>query len=353
MHDMNIEHILNEREQLILQAVVHTYITTAEPVGSRSIVKRFGLNLSPATVRNVLADLEESGFVQQLHTSSGRIPTDKGYRYYIDYLMHVQELTQGEQTRIESELSEKLNDADEIIRHTSHLLALVSHHTGLVEAPCDDSSEVRRIDLMPVTDSRVAVLIADNYGRVRTITVNLDDPLTTDDIPRLNRFMNMHLQGISTDCLSSSVHEIMKSLLDEQRLIAEKALQVLDLIPIHHKGHLFLDGTSQLFEQPEFNDVSKAREVFGLLEERDRVLELLRAAARGDKSMKTRIVIGSETDYKGLKEISIVASPYKIGNKAAGVLGVLGPRRMPYSKLTAIVDYTSNMVSRLLTRLAT
>lgn len=348
---MSTSHTLTDREKLILQAVVHSYVTTAEPVGSRSIVKRFELNLSPATVRNVLADLEEAGYVQQLHASSGRIPTDQGYRYYVDYLMRVQELTVGERMRIERELTGQLDDADEIIRHTTHLLALTSHHTGLVEAPGNANVQVRRIDLMPLSELRVAVLIADDCGRVRTLTVTLDEPLDVKEIPKLTAFMNENLRGVSIEKMSSSVHAILQSLMDEQRDIAQKALRLLDLMPSNPRGQLFLEGSSQLFEQPEFADVSRVREVFGLLEEQDRVLELLRAAARKDPS-KTRIVIGSESEDAGLKEISIVAAPYNIGTRRVGVLGVLGPRRMHYSKLTAIVDYTANMVSRLLTRLA-
>ncbi|MDZ4858270.1 MAG: hypothetical protein SGI88_04750, partial [Candidatus Hydrogenedentes bacterium] len=124
---------LSDREKLILQAAVHSFITTAEPVGSRAIVKRFDLDLSAATVRNVMADLEEAGYLQQLHTSSGRVPTDLGYRYYVDYLMRAQELTLHERARIETELTARLNDADEVMRQTSHLLALLSHQTGIVE----------------------------------------------------------------------------------------------------------------------------------------------------------------------------------------------------------------------------
>ena len=162
---------LGERERLILHAVVHTHITTAEPVGSRSVVKRFDLDLSPATVRNVMADLEDLGFLQQIHTSSGRVPTDQGYRYYVDYLMQVQALTLRERSRIEREFERKLNDADEVLRQTSHLLAMVTRQAGLAEAPNEGRAEVQRLDLIPFAACRLAVLIVDNFGRARTLTV--------------------------------------------------------------------------------------------------------------------------------------------------------------------------------------
>ncbi|MBI5094185.1 MAG: heat-inducible transcription repressor HrcA [Candidatus Hydrogenedentes bacterium] len=209
---------LTEREQLILKAVVHTYITSAEAVGSRSIVKRLGLDLSPATVRNVMADLEEAGYLQQLHTSSGRVPTDSGYRYYVDYLMGVQELTISERARIEQEFSERLNDADEIMRQTSHLLALISRHTGIVESPDETRATVRRLELVPLRANLAAVMVADNYGRVRTLTVTLPEQIS--DVAKLNRYLNEMLEGAAVEGMAASMQAKAQSAMDEYRALA-------------------------------------------------------------------------------------------------------------------------------------
>lgn len=342
--------LLNEREQLILQAVVHTYITTADAVGSRSIAKRFGLDLSPASVRNVMADLEEAGYLQQLHTSSGRVPTDRGYRYYVNYLMKVQELTLGERARIECELSEKLNDADEIMRQTSHLLALVSHQAGIVEAPDEGKAIVRHVELVPFAPARAALIVADDYGRVQTVMVAMPETIT--DLPRLNGFMRDALRDIAVSQIASSLRAKAKTMMDEYQSLAEQALSVFSEMPPQRPGRLYLDGATRLFEQPEFSDVAKAREVFGLLEERDRVIDLLRCRVGPSETPHASVLIGSESQSHGLEEISVVAAPYRVGEKTVGRLGVLGPRRMPYSRLTAVVDYTANMLSRFLTRLA-
>ena len=339
---------LTEREQLILKAVVHTYITSAEAVGSRSIVKRLGLDLSPATVRNVMADLEEAGYLQQLHTSSGRVPTDSGYRYYVDYLMNVQELTVSERARIEQEFSERLNDADEIMRQTSHLLALISRHTGIVESPDERRAMVRRVEIVPLSANRAAVMVADNYGRVRTLTVTL--PSEIADVPKLNRFMNDMLHGVAVEGMAASMQAKAISIVDEYRGLANEAVTVINGLPSQWPGRVFLDGTTQLFEQPEFRDITRAREVFGLLEERDRVVELLRG--RSEAPDGASVVIGSESNTHGLEEISVVTAPYQMGGKTVGRIGILGPRRMPYSRLTAVVDYTAHMLGRFLTRLA-
>lgn len=343
---------LSEREEQILHAVVTSYITTAEPVGSRSIVKRFDLEVSPATVRNVMADLEERKFLQQIHTSSGRVPTDKGYRYYVDHLMEVQRLTQDECARIEREMSRRLDDADAVLRHTSHLLALVSRQTGIAQGPNERDARVRRLELLPVSASHVALLIVDSFARVHTMSVDIGETLTESDFLGMVRFLNAQLNDVALAELASTLHERMRDYLDAQRRLAERSLRLLQLLPVQARGHLYLEGTTQLFEQPEFRDVSKAREVFGFLEEQDRLGEVLRASVVKDGSIGSKVVIGAEAREQGLDDISVVAAPYQIGGEQIGMIGVLGPRRMPYSRLTALVDFTAGMVGRLLTRLS-
>lgn len=343
---------LTDREQLILHAIVHHYIVTAEPVGSRAIVKRFKLDISPATVRNVMADLEETGYLQQLHTSSGRVPTDKGYRYYVNYLMRVQELTYAERSRIEVDLERKLSDADEVLQRTSHLLALISHQAGIVEAPSPELAQIRTIELMPIGTKRAALLVADNYGRVRTTVLAHDELYTSADAQKLNRFLNDRLRGTPVSQIGRTVEEKLNENTESQRDLAELAFRLLRINPPGRSSQLFLEGATQLFEQPEFQDVNKAREVFGLLEEDSRVVELLRAGITDVQDRSSRVVIGSESLDYGMQSISVVSAPYQIDEKIVGMVGVLGPRRMPYSRLTGIVEYTASMLGKILTRLA-
>ena len=343
---------LNEREELILQAVVHAYIMTAEPAGSRAIVKRFNLDISPATVRNVMADLEEAGYLTQKHASSGRVPTDRGYRYYVDFLMRVQELTQTERRRVEKDLNERLSDADEILKQTSHLLALISHQTSIIEGPSLSEARVRRLEVMPLEPNRLVVLLADNYGRVRTRVLPVIEPVSSDDAARLTRFLNEHLQGVSIEQLGNTLEKKLEEFIHEERKLATQALHLLTTMPNDRGGQLFLDGATQLFEQPEFRDVGRAREVFGLLEERDRVMDLLRTGAALGATSSARVIIGRESSDQGMEELSIVTAPYSVGDRPIGTLAVLGPRRMPYWRLTGMVEYTANVVGRLLTRLA-
>lgn len=346
------EHKLSEREELILRAIVHQYVTSAEPVGSRAIVKKFKLDISPATVRNVMADLEDTGFIKQLHTSSGRVPTDRGYRYYVDYLMRVQEITLAERERLEREFDERMTDADQVMRETSRILAMMSHQTGMVQAPKSSEAVVRAIEVMSVSSERVAVLIVDNYGRVRTLVIPVTRKVTPEDLHRLNPFLNDMLVGTPIKSLTASLESKMRSLLDEQRSLAERALLVLTGLPAPSDDNLFLEGVSQLMDQPEFRDVAKAREVFGLLEERERIVEMLRSSMEESNRTGSRIVIGYEGTDRALENISLVAAPYSIDEEPVGYVGILGPRRMHYSKLAGLVEYTAGKLSRLLTRLA-
>lgn len=341
---------LAQREREILQAVVNSYITTAEPVGSRAVVKRFNMDLSAATVRNVMSDLEEMGFLQQVHTSSGRVPTDEGYRYYVEHLMHVQELTQAERRRIEKEFSQKLDDMDGLLRNTSHLLALVSHQAGIAEAPDTNQTRIQRFELVPIGENRVAVLIVDNYGTVKSTMASLSGPLDNQQVERLNNFLNQNFMGTEIGSLASSVRTRLGEVLGEQRNLAQHALEVLDLMPQHQGNRLFLDGAVQLFEQPEFQRIEQARGVFGLLEEHDRLIGVLRkAVADGDGRA---VFISRDNDNFGVEGIGVVASSYNVDGRPAGLIGVLGPQRMPYSRLTSLVHHTADMLGRFLTKLS-
>lgn len=340
---------LNDREREILNAVVNSYIMTAEPVGSRTVVKRFGFDLSAATVRNVMADLEEQGFLQQVHTSSGRVPTDLGYRYYVDHLMHVQRLSLQERRRIEGEFQNRLDDVNAVLRHTSHLLALVTHQAGIAEVPDSGQTRVQRFELMPVGENRLAVLMVDNFGTVHSMTALLNTAIEAPKLESLANFLNHNFTGTSIGSLTESVRLKVGELLDEQRSLAQSTLEILDIMPMPREKRLFLEGTVQLFEQPEFQRLDQAKEVFGLLEEHDRLIDLLRKAVSDGEGKA--IYISKCEDNMGSEGIGVVASSYHVEGKPAGLIGVLGPRRMPYSRLTSVVQYTADMVGRLLTRL--
>jgi len=344
--------VLNEREKTILEAVVHIYITTAEPVGSRTVAKRLGLNLSPATIRNVMADLEEMGFLTQVHTSSGRVPTDLGYKYYVTYLMKVQELSLAEREKIKQELTKKVDTATQVLKRTGYLLALVSHQAGLAKLPAENTAVIRRIELVPLLERQAALLIVDSFGCVHTSSIVLDEPVPTQMLESLNQFLNDVLFNISIDNIYSVVKENLKKYFDEQRKLAELSLNILTKIE-PPTSQIFLEGTNNLFDQPEFQEPTKVRNILGIMENPTPLIKVLRdSLAKLENSQRT-VLIGPETTTEDISEFGIIASPYKIDDQKepAGFIGILGPKRMPYEQLSALVDYTANMVGKILSRL--
>jgi heat-inducible transcriptional repressor len=264
----------------------------------------------------------------------------------------VQELPPAERMRIEREVTQSSEDAEEVMRHVSQLLAALSRQTGLVEAPAENEAEILRFEVVPIVATRVAVMVADTYGRVRTFTLNLDRVVSDAEAGRLNQFLNETLRRVPLSRLGETVRARAEAATDEERHVAELALAVLNGLPVQRESQVFLEGASQLFEQPEFRDISRAHGVFSLLEERKRLAELLRTRMPQEASPRFTVVIGSEAGDEALGEVSVVVAPYRVGDKTVGALGILGPRRMPYSRLAALVDYTADLLGRHLTRLA-
>lgn len=343
---------LNEREQLILEAVVHLYITTAEPVGSRTVAKRLGLNLSSATIRNVMADLEDLGYLTQVHTSSGRVPTDLGYKYYVKHLMKIQELTLAERERIRQELTRKLDSAEQILRRTSHLLALATHQAGLADMSGEGTAEIRRIELIHLFEKQIAILIVDSFGNVHTSSVTVEEPISSALLDSMSKFLNESLANVPLENMHSVIKETLRKFFDERHRLAELALRILGKVE-PTTSQMFLEGTTNLFDQPEFQEPNKARSIFGIIENPEPIIKMLREKVAKQELEERTVLIGSDTKIKELDDFGLIASPYRLEDtkEPIGFVGVLGPKRMPYEKLTAIVDYTASMVGKMFSRL--
>ncbi len=343
---------LNEREKTVLKAVVHIYIMTAEPVGSRTVVKRLGLNLSPATVRNVMADLEEMGYLTQVHTSSGRVPTDLGYKYYVNYLMEVQELTIAQREQIKRELTKKMESADQILRQTSHLLALASHQAGMAEFPMENTAVIRRVELVPLLERQIAVLFVDSFGCVHTSSIVLEEEVSPKLLESLSKFLNEALYNVSIDNIHPVIRDSLKKFFDERRKLVELALKILMQVELPPK-QMFLEGTNNLFDQPEFQEPTKVRSIIGIIEDPSPLVKALRESLSQSENRQRTVLIGSDTMMGDITELGIIASPYRLEEQGepAGFIGVLGPKRMPYEKLSSIIDYTAEMVGKMLSRL--
>lgn len=339
---------LTERERKVLEAIVQSYVESAEPVGSRSIAKRFGLGVSAATVRNAMSDLEEKGYLFHPHTSAGRVPTDRAYRLYVDSLMGQARLTREQREALRGQLKVESSAVTAVLRRAAEVLGVLSQELGVAVAPSLDDAVLERLDLVAVSSERLLLVLALKSGVVRTIFVQVPGHLHPDAVVKIALVLNERLAGLSLreirQTLASRLRDTVadpgqSELLD---IFVATGDQIFD-VPVEADAQVVLGHTSVLAEQPEFASSDRMRELLTLTEQREVLRRVL--GERAGKSLT--ITIGTEHESRAFAHLTLVTSPYRAG-PLTGVIGVLGPTRMPYEKVVALVEHTSKMVSELL-----
>lgn len=336
---------LNDRSKQILEAIIEDYILTAEPVGSRTITRRHPFALSPATVRNVMSDLEEMGFLTSPHTSAGRVPTDKAYRFYVDTLLAVRQASRSERDEIRRRCRIDGRDIGAVLRDTSRMLSSISHYMGVVVAPRFAAAVLRHIEFVKLSGSRILVILVAQTGTVQNKIIESDEEISPDDLARMTNYLNGLLQGLTIAQIKSRLVEEMEDEKTKYDHLLAKALALSQQTLNDAGSEIFLEGQVNIMDLPEFADVSRMKEMFRAFEEKSLLVNLL------DRCMEANginIFIGSESRLSQMSDISLIASTYRTGRNSIGVLGVIGPTRMGYAKVIPIVDYTAKLVSRLL-----
>lgn len=336
---------LSERNKKILEAIIEDYIITAEPVGSRAVTRRHGLALSPASVRNVMADLEEMGFLASPHTSAGRVPTDKAYRFYVDSLLTVRRIDKPERELIRKQYNAAGRDIGAILHETSRMLSSVSRYTGIVLAPRFSSTIFRHIEFVKLSGRRILTVLVAQNGSVQNRLIESEEEFATEDLVRMSNYLNELLEGLPVAQVRTRILEEMKgekalydSLIARALVLSEQTLE-------EEGAQIFIEGQTNIFEQPEFADVGRMKTIFRAFEEKGHLVDLL---DRCINAQGVQIFIGAETHLNRMEGLSVVTSTYLTGKNTLGVLGVIGPTRMGYAKVIPIVDYTAKLVSRLL-----
>jgi heat-inducible transcriptional repressor len=351
MRNETNETALNEREELVLEAVIRTYVETAEPAGSRTVAKRHGLGVSPATIRNSMSDLEDKGFLFHPHTSAGRIPTDRAYRYYVDTLMRPVRLTAAEQRRLRRELSEEdsAGAVERMIRRAAQVLGLLTGELGVAIAPKLSEVVLEKIELAQVSSERVLLVLTLKNGVVRTVYVDVPGSAPPETLAAVTMVLNERLAGLSLSDIRLTLPERLRdSTADSPQatellnVFMQSAGELLDPDDLSNSD-LMLGRTSVLASQPEFAEGARLRSLIELTEQRDLLTTVLRTR---EHDMAPTITIGTEHSHPRLSPFTLVTSEYKLGN-LFGVLGVIGPTRMPYEKVAAIVEYTSLLMGEL------
>jgi heat-inducible transcriptional repressor len=342
--------LLSEREERILEAVIRTYVETAEPAGSRTVAKRHGLGVSPATIRNAMSDLEEKGFLYHPHTSAGRIPTDLAYRYYVDTLMRPRRVTVAEQRRVRRELREReRGPLEQLIRRAAQVLGLVTGELGMAVAPRLDEVRLEKVELVTVSSDRVLIVLTLGSGVARAIYVNVPARVPAAALASVAMTLNERLAGHALSEIRATLPERLRDTVADDpdstellNIFVQSAGDLLEPVDLG-VGDLLLGRTSVLARQPEFSTESGLKTLIELTEQRDLLSATLSSREHDDAP---HITIGSENVDPRLAPFTLVTSEYRLGN-LTGVVGVMGPTRMPYEKVAAIVEYTSLLMNEL------
>lgn len=338
---------LSERELRVLEAVVQTYIQTAEPAGSQTIARRFGLGVSPATIRNTMSELEEKGYLFHPHTSAGRIPTDRAYRIYVDAIMRLSPPSHQEQHTLRAELVGSRSPVEEILRRAAQVLGVLTQELGVAVTPALDQVVLERLELVPVTSERLLLVFNLRSGVVRTIFVEVPGRIASLSVQQVAQILNERLSGLTIKEIRATLPERLR---DAGR--SEEGRELLnifiaegdELFDLSHEENAVVLGSAQMLaEQPEFASNSRMRELLRLTEGRD----LLKQALEARRQRGLSVTIGAENPDARLSDFTLVTSSYEAGG-LKGVIGVMGPTRMPYDKIIGLVEHTSRLVEGLL-----
>jgi heat-inducible transcriptional repressor len=338
--------LLSEREKRILEIIIEDYILTAEPVGSRTISKKSSLNLSPATIRNIMSDLEELGLLSHPHTSAGRVPTEKGLRFYVDSIMGIRELSSQEQLEIRSKYLGHLIEGPDLFRETSRILSLSSNYLGIVWMPKVNSVVLQHIEFVKLRRHVVLAILVSTTGLVYNRIIEVEEDFSQSELDHLSDYLNSFSAGLALYQVRERLLEQMRvaknaydHLLEQALKLGEKAFSSID------DSDVFIEGRTNILNEPDFGNVSRMTGLFRTFEEKAVMVKLL------DKFMAPKgvqIAIGSESQVQEMETCSVVTSTYGCGGEVMGVLGVIGPRRMNYSRVIPLVGYTAKLLTEIL-----
>ena len=326
--------MIDDRKLQILRAVIQDYISTGEPVGSRTIAKKYNLGVSSATIRNEMADLEDMGFLEQPHTSSGRIPSSRGYRLYVDRMIEFERLSSEEELLIRNSIiNGTLYEVDKIIKHTSSLLSELTKMTCIVKAPSLHKGFVKSIQLLKVEEGGILCVLVTDNGVIKNTIINVKQVPLSEELIKISKIITERLKNLTIKQINLEVISNLNKALDGYEEITSAVLSVIyESLKDDVTTEIFLEGAVNIFNYPEYNNINKAKEILELLHDKNCILELIE-----DVEDDVTIKIGDEIIMPEAKECSIISAGYHVGDKALGTIALIGPRRINYSKVLSIM----------------
>ena len=338
--------MLDERKRQVLQAIIDDYITTAEPIGSRTIARKCGLGVSPATIRNEMSDLEILGYLEQPHASAGRIPSAKGYRFYVDCLMGPQQISDQDTRLIDQWFEQKVRRLDEAFQETVRVLSRMTRNVSLLLAPQAAACKFKYLQFLPFDETRVVVIIVTDTGVMENRLMEIPAGTSAEELQRIAGAMNHWLGGLDLSEIQSSIlAQIKEDVLPRPELLESALSLIREATGGPSAGDkLYLGGTTQLLNQPEFRDVEKVRHLLSLLEE-ERLMHDILHTQDGNGVIVT---IGQENKYSGIQDCSVIQASFRLDGQTVGTLAVLGPTRMEYARTMAAIEFMQKHMEQIL-----
>ena len=331
--------MLDERKKRVLQAIVEEYIKTAEPVSSNAIMNLEGLEYSSATIRNEMAELEKLGYIEKTHISSGRVPSEKGYRFYVDELLEDDKITVDEIEYISNKLETKVNELEDLTQIASSTISEITHYTTVSIGPNTDVQKIENIKFVLLHPRMMMAVILTDNGLVKETIIKFDEDITENQVNTLNYMFNNKLKG---EPITKIDKPLEKYLVDEMRYSVNLIKPIIEQMKkIVEEERVHLEGAKQLFELPEFNSLEVAKNFVNIIDEKELMADMLNNGYAKD----INVYIGEENEKEELKDFSIVTFKHRIGNKDLGTIGIIGPKRMDYSKVISVMKYISKKLN--------
>ena len=328
--------MLDKRKKKILQAVIDEYINTAEPVSSGALVKKYGLDYSSATIRNELAELENFGYLDKPHTSAGRVPSEKGYRFYVDELLNDQDISIEEIKYIQSKLSTKVNEIEELTKITSSTISEITHYTTVAIGPKVNMQIIEEIKFVLLGSRMLMVVIVTDNGLVKETIIKYDKDITASQVETLNNLFNSKLKGKPLNKIDKPMEEYILSEITYSVDVIKPIIEQINKV-IDEENKIYLEGANKAFDLPGFKSLEIAKNFVNILDTKDLVLDMLNSGIAKD----INVYIGEENDNEQLKDFSVVTFKHSVGDKDLGTIGIIGPKRMDYSKVISVMKYIS------------
>jgi heat-inducible transcriptional repressor len=353
---------LDSRAEVLLAALIKEHLVTGEAVGSRVLSDRFahGYGWSPATIRNVMGDLEGAGFVEQPHTSAGRVPTDKGYRYYVDNMLGEARLSRSDSKALEQLFSDEAGTSpDRLMETASHVLSAFSQNVGIVISPSLAENRLKHIEFVHLPDKRILVVLVSTSNIIHNKVIRTNDELSQNELDGTARYLNAEFSGKSLLTIRAEIVELMKEekalydrLLQNAVLLCESSLEGEEA----SGGDIYVDGASNILTKPDFADIERMRELFRTFEEKSRLIKILNECVSHDTQAypgDVHVVIGREHPTSSMQNCALITAPYRAGsNGSIGTLGVVGPMRIEYARIMAMVNYMARLIENRLSEQA-